>query len=129
MDVVRASRGLATGDLDGDGDLDIAIVDSNEPCEVYENVTAPGAAAGWLQVVFAAPSGNRYGIGARLELEAGGKKQIRDVRTASSFLSQNALAIHFGLGKNAKADRLTVRRPGKVQVFVGLPANRRVVLE
>jgi hypothetical protein len=127
MDVVRASRGLATGDLDGDGDLDVAIVDSNEPCEVYENVTpSPG---GWLLVDFAAGAGNRFGIGARLELEAGGKKQIREARTASSYESQNALAVHFGLGKSAKVDRLTVRRPGKVQVWNGLPANRRIVIE
>lgn len=126
MDVVRASRGLACGDLDGDGDLDVAIVDMNEPCEVYENT---GAAGSWLLVDFAAPSGNRFGIGARLELEAGGKRQIRDVKTASSYLSQSALAIHFGLGKSARVDRLTVRRPGKVQVFNGLPANRRLVIE
>ncbi len=126
MDVVRASRGLATGDLDGDGDLDVAILDMNEPCEVYENT---GASGGWLLVDFAAPSGNRFAIGARLELEAGGKRQIRDVKTASSYLSQNALAVHFGVGKSAKVDRLTVRRPGKVQVFAGLPANRRLVIE
>jgi enediyne biosynthesis protein E4 len=126
MDVVRASRGLATGDLDGDGDLDLAIVNMNEPCEVYENA---GAAGGWLLVGFAAPSGNRFGIGARFELESGGRRQIRDVKTASSYLSQNALAVHFGLGKSQKIDRLTVRRPGKVQVFTGLPANRRLVIE
>jgi len=129
MDVVRASRGLATGDLDGDGDLDVAIVDSNEPCEVYENTSAIGTAGHWLQVGFAAPAGNRDAIGARLELEAGGRKQIRDVKTASSYLSQNALAVHFGTGKSEKIDRLTVRRPGRVQVFEGLPADRRVVVE
>ncbi len=127
MDGVRVHRGLAVGDLDGDGDLDVALNNLNEPCEVYENVTAGGH---WLQVDFAAPSGNRFAIGARVELEAAGlKKQIRDVKAGSSYASQNALAVHFGLGKAEKVDRLTVRRPGKVQVFEGLPADRKIVIE
>jgi enediyne biosynthesis protein E4 len=121
---VRAHRGLAVGDLDGDGDLDVAVVASNEPAEVYENV---GAGGNWLQVDFA-----RFAIGARLELEVGGKKQIRDVKTASSYLSQNALTVHFGIGKAETIDRLTIRRPGRpgrVDVFRNLPANRRLVVE
>ena len=128
MDGVRVSRGLAVGDLDGDGDLDVVCDNSNQPCEVYENL---GSAAGhWLQVDFAAPAGNRIAIGARLELEAGGlKKQIRDVKTGSSYTSQNALTVHFGVGKAGKVDRLTVRRPGRVQVFEGWAADRRVVVE
>ncbi|PYQ61709.1 MAG: RNA-binding protein, partial [Acidobacteria bacterium] len=130
MDVVRVSRGLAVGDLDGDGDLDVAINNLNEPCEVYENVSAGGAGGHWLQVDFAAPSGNRFGIGARVELEAAGlKKQIRDVKAGSSYASQNALTLHFGLGKAEKVGRLTVRRPGRVQVFEGLPADRKIVIE
>jgi hypothetical protein len=127
MEALVVGRGLAAGDLDGDGDLDVVGNNSNQPCEVYENA---GSAGHWLQVDFAAPAGNRFAIGARLELEAGGlKKQIRDVKTGSSYASQNALAIHFGTGKAEKVDRLTVRRPGRVQVFEGLPADRRLMIE
>jgi hypothetical protein len=127
MDGVRVSRGLAVGDLDGDGALDVVFNNSNQPCEVYENL---GGSGHWLQVDFAAPGGNRFAVGARLELEAAGlKKQIRDVKTGSSYASQNALSAHFGLGKAEKVDRLTVRRPGKVQVFEGWPADRKVVIE
>ncbi len=126
MDGVRVHRGLAAGDLDGDGDLDVAINANNGDCEVYENLSPAGH---WLQVDFAAPAGNRFAIGARLELEAGGKKQIREVKGGSSYASENALSAHFGMAKTEKVDRLTVRRPGRVQVFEGLPADRRLVIE
>jgi hypothetical protein len=126
MDGVRVHRGLAAGDLDGDGDLDVAINSNNDVCEVYENVSA---GAHWLQVDFAAPTGNRFAVGARLELEAMGKKQIREVKTGASYASQSALSVHFGLGKGEKVDRLTVRRPGRAQVFEGVPADRRIVIE
>jgi hypothetical protein len=127
MDVVRSSRGLAAGDLDLDGDLDLVIANSNDLSEVYENVTSP--AGNWLQVDLAGRGRNTSGIGARLELEAGSRKQLREVRTASSYLSQNALTLHFGLGAAENADRLTIYWPGgKPQVIQGLPKDRRIVV-
>jgi hypothetical protein len=127
VDVVRSSRGLAAGDLDLDGDLDLVITNSDDRSEVYENVSSP--AGGWLQVDLAGRGKNTAGIGARLEVESGGRRQVREVRTGSSYLSQNALTAHFGLGAADKADRLTLCWPGgRIQVFLDLPKDRRIVL-
>lgn len=127
LNQVRSSRGLATGDLDLDGDLDLAISNSNDVAEVYRN-DATGAGH-WLQIDLVGSPSNRFGIGARLDLDDGDGMQRRNVRTASSYLSQSALTAHFGLGAATRVKRLTVQWPsGKLQAFGGLPVDRRLQL-
>jgi enediyne biosynthesis protein E4 len=121
LDVVRSSRGMAVGDLDGDGDLDLAINDSNDRAEVYENRGADGA---WLMVDLVA--GGRTAVGTSVIVERDGATQRRRVRTASSYLSQNAAASHFGLGAGDGAARLTVRWPDGGARRLTLPVDRRV---
>ena len=126
MEPVRASRGAATGDLDGDGDLDLVISNSNDRSEAYENVT-PGAGA-WLQVDLLQEAGNRWAVGGRATVEAEGLPvQWREVRTASSYLSQNAHTLHFGLAAAERVGRLSIAWPGGGGLAVeGVPAQRRV---
>jgi hypothetical protein len=130
VDVVRVSRGLAAGDLDGDGDLDVVVVDSNQEAEVHEN---QGAAAGrFLLVEMDGTTGNHHGVGARIVVRqrsgsGPARAQIREVRTASSYLSQGALAAHFGLESAAPVE-LEIRFPGGggLRRYQGLPAGTRL---
>ena len=121
------SRGMAVGDLDRDGDMDLVVLNTNTPATVHANLLDGSAA--WLQVDLAGRSSNSHGVGARLRVMLGSGSQVREVLTGSSYLSQSALTSHFGLGADAEpTSRVEISWPSGVRQRVELPIRTRVLL-
>jgi hypothetical protein len=120
----KVSRGLAAGDLDGDGDLDLVVSNMDDTPTLLENRGVAGAS--WVSFRLSQAKGNRFGIGARVTIdEGGGRRQTREVRSGGSYLSQSELAIHFGLGASDGPVDVEVRLPGGARwKWHKLPARR-----
>jgi hypothetical protein len=120
---LRSSRGTAFGDFDNDGDVDVVVINMNEPpsllrtdCPIKNN---------WLKVKCIGTKSNRSAIGARVRVVTGRHSQINEVMSGSSFMSQNDLRLHFGLGAAVKVDRVEIVWPGgRKQTETGLAADR-----
>jgi hypothetical protein len=123
----KVSRGLAVGDLDNDGDLDILIVNNGQTADLLEN--GGGNRNNALLFRLVGTESNRDGIGARLTLSVGEQTLMREVKAGSSYLGQNDLRVHFGLGQAAEADRLEIRWPsGVTDVLENVEANHIVIV-
>ena len=104
----HCSRGCAFGDFDNDGDLDILIVNLNEPPSLLRNDLT--GSAHWLKVKLIGVKSNRGAVGARVTVRYGGKTQSQEVLSQASFYSANDSRLHFGLGAATSAD-LVIRWP------------------
>jgi hypothetical protein len=118
----HSSRGIAFGDFDNDGDIDMLVVNLGEPPSLFRNDVSGNNH--WLKIRPEGTVSNRSAIGARIEVEANGMKQLQELQSQSSFLSCNDFRLHFGLG-GALAANVRVRWPsGQRQSFTGLKADQ-----
>jgi hypothetical protein len=122
----HSSRGLAVGDLDNDGQLEIVIVNMNEPPSLLKNF---GPSTGNSLIVRLLTASGSDAIGARVTLASGGRKQIDEVRSGGSFISHSDFRLHFGLAKATEAD-LSVRwTDGKSESFSKVAAGEIVTIQ
>jgi hypothetical protein len=124
----QLARGLAFGDLDNDGDVDVAVNNLDSPPSLLRNDGGNQSHA--LTVKCIGTRSNRSAIGTRVKVTIAGRDQIDEVMSGSSYYSQNDLRLHFGLGTAEKADRVEVFWPsGLKESFDNVKANQIVVIQ
>jgi hypothetical protein len=128
FDHKTVARGACAADYDNDGRIDFFVVNLGAPGTVFHNVSSGGNH--WLMVKLAGRKSNRDGIGAKVEVIAGGRKQTGERVAGSGYLGQDDSRLHFGLGTASRAERVTVTWPsGIVQRLDDVAADRVITVE
>ena len=123
----HCSRGCAFGDFDNDGDIDILIINLNEPPSLLRNDLT--GKSNWIKVKLDGVKSNRSAIGARVIVHYGGKTQAQAVLSQSSFFSCSDSRLHFGLGNSTLADIDVYWPSGRHETFKQIPANRLITIQ
>jgi hypothetical protein len=119
----KVGRGVACGDFDRDGDVDLLITTNNGPAYLYRNNQSAGNRSIRFRLV--GTKCNRDAIGAEVRIESGGVTQSRLVRSGSSYLSQSELPVTFGLGKRDQVERVVIQWPsGRTEEYKNLGAGK-----
>ncbi|MSP15924.1 MAG: CRTAC1 family protein [Myxococcales bacterium] len=122
----KSFRGAAFGDVDGDGDVDVAVMAQNEAPSLFINSTPTRADRAAIAFDLLQQGGNFHAIGARLVVEAGGKSQVRCVQACGSFQSSNELTLRFGIAGATRVAKATVTWPdGVTETALDLPVGGR----
>jgi enediyne biosynthesis protein E4 len=125
----EVSRGAAFGDINNDGVVDVVVANNNGPVRLLLNQSHSLNRNHWLLVRLEASHGNRFGMGATVEIRQRGRKLLRRAHTDSSYLSANDIRVHFGLGEDTKIEELIVRWPdGKRESWDKIQADRLVTI-
>ena len=120
--IEKSSRGAAFGDVDNDGDIDVLVSALDDRPLLLRNDSTGGH---WITVRLEGATSNRSAIGAKVIIEAGGRRQIVEVRSGGSYISHNDMRAHFGLGAATTVDRLTIRWPnGNSETVDSLSVDR-----
>jgi hypothetical protein len=123
FELPKVGRGLAAGDYDRDGDLDVLLTTNNGPCYLYRNDQLSGNRSIRFRLI--GTKSNRDAIGATVRIFHNGQAQTRLVRSGSSYLSQSELPVTFGVGKQDQIDRVVIEWPsGKTEEHARLKTGR-----
>lgn len=126
--IAKVGRGVAFGDYDNDGDLDILVSNNNQTANLFRN--DGGNHNNWIKIKTIGTKSNRDGIGAKIKVVSGSLAQVEEVRNADSYLSASDFRVTFGIGQREKVDVVEIRWPsGLTESYYNIPVNQLLVLK